>query len=232
MEAATSDTKPPYGGFGTYWNFVAQLGEHGDHLPQRLDRSVMGNRGGSTRAELYGALRFFRQMDDEKRPTPELARLVLDPSKESLRALVEEHYAPVIGLHLESATPAMVDKALTEMGATPSTVRRARTFFLSAADTAGIKVGKLLKARAAAGTGTRRKPTKPKPPKPSGDETGQNNGTPEGVPEVVRVVVADLPPKDAWKGQEDAAAEWLDMLTRAVSYGYKLDLGQLTKGRS
>ena len=151
--------KPSYGGFGTFWNFIVQLGEHGS-LPQVLDRSVMGSRGGTARSELYMALRFFGLMDEEKKPTPALHELTADVSPVRLRALVERAYAPLIALDLSTATPTQVGDALAKMGSTPSTVAKARTFFLHAAEQAGIEVGKTLKTARAPSTTWQTKQTR------------------------------------------------------------------------
>src|SRR5882762_7005792 len=100
---ATETPKPSYGAFRTFWNFIEQLRESGP-LPQLLDRSQMGNRGGSARSELYMALRFFGLIDEQKAPTPALKELVEDhPGTGKLRALIEDRYASVIGLELSTA---------------------------------------------------------------------------------------------------------------------------------
>jgi hypothetical protein len=140
---ATETNRPPWGGFQTFWNFIKQLHENRP-VPQILDRAVMTGRGGSTRTELYAALRFLGLMDADKKPTQALLDLVEDPTPENFRPLIEEHYGPVIALDLTTATPNQVQDRLSEMGATPSIVPRARTFFLKAAEEVGIEVGKTL----------------------------------------------------------------------------------------
>lgn len=157
---ATETPKPPYGPFRTYWNFIEQLHENGP-LPQLLDRSQMGSRGGSARSELYSALRFFGLIDDSKAPTQALRELVEDhPDTTKLRALVEAAYGDVIALNLTTATPKQVDEKLMEMGAMPNTVQRARLFCLNAFETVGVEVGNPLKS--APRSPQRRKPRKTK----------------------------------------------------------------------
>lgn len=144
MEASATEThRPPWGGFQTFWNFLLQLHEHRP-VPQVLDRAVMAGRGGSARTELYVALRFFGLMDGDKKPTPVLLELVEDPTPEKFRRLVEDRYQKLIALDLATATPTQVGECLAEIGSTPSTVVRARTFFLKAAEFVGIEVGKTL----------------------------------------------------------------------------------------
>ncbi|MGH3427052.1 MAG: hypothetical protein ACRDQZ_05720, partial [Mycobacteriales bacterium] len=104
------------------------------------------NRSGASRSQLVVALRFFELIDDEKRPTDALKELVLSPDPNSLRKLLERHYADVIALDLKTAAGSQLDNALRELGSGQgATLRRARTFFLVAADEAGIEVGRALK---------------------------------------------------------------------------------------
>ena len=217
------DSKPPYGGFGTFWNFIGQLGEAGD-LPQVLDRSVMGNRGGSARSDLYTALRFFGLIDDEKRPTDALRELAADPTKDNLRGLVETRFGPLIELGLGTATPTQVGEALTTMGATPSTVARSRTFFLNACEEAGIEIGKTLKtARAPSTTGRRRPRAKKQTDEP------ETQGTAPTLPPLIGALVAKLPAEaDGWN--ESDAKQWLSLVAPSIAYDYKLDLAQLVPG--
>jgi hypothetical protein len=237
MDTAT-ETKPPYGGFRTFWNFIGQL--HDDlPLPQILDRSVMGQRGGSARSELYMALRFFGLIDGEKQPTEKLRQLTADPTKEKLGILVKTRYEPIIGLNLVTATPRQVDEALMQMGATPAIVARSRTFFLNAAEEAGIEVGKLLKT-ARAPTTTPRRRTRPKRVAPTGDQNGSENGGGTGtggavvgtLPPLIGALVAKLPPESEGWNEADAK-QWLALAAPAIAYDYKLDASKLTpEGRS
>ena len=224
MAATATDTKPAYGGFQTFWNFILQLAEHG--VPQRLDRSVMGSRGGSSRAELYIALRFFGLMHETKEPTGELYGLASDPTKDALRQLVERSYASVIALDLDTATPRQVDERLEALGATPSTVSRSRTFFLNAAEQAGIEVGRLLKTNRAPTSAPRRRSTKPKPRKQLPDERNNGVRSNKDLPDLVRALVGKLPSEaEGWEVTE--AKAWLAMLPQALAFDYKLPLDQL-----
>lgn len=222
---ATEKPKPPYGPFRTYWNFVEQLRENGP-LPQLLDRSQMGSRGGSARSELYGALRFFGLIDDRKAPTQALHELVADhPNTEKLRALVEDRYREVIALNLTTATPKQVDEKLMEMGAMPSTVQRARLFFLNALEMVGVEVGNPLKnaPRTAPRKRSSRKPKKAAaeqvetPPAPPPTPT-------RSLPTIVEGLVERLPANgEEWNAKD--ADEWLALARPALafSYGFSYD---------
>jgi hypothetical protein len=219
------DAKPPYGGYQTFWNFIVQLSEN--PLPQRLDRSVMGSRGGSSRADLYTALRFFGLIDADKAPTNALRALAAEPTAEKLREIVERRYAPVIALGLETATPRQVDEELAALGATPSTIGRSRTFFLNAAEATGIDVGHTLKTARAPASSSPRRRSKPKAkPKPEQEPEEQKSFGNNGLPPLVKALVSKMPAEaDGW--DDDDAKQWLDMLPAAIAYDYKLDLSKL-----
>jgi hypothetical protein len=227
MNASPIDAKPPYGGFGTFWNFIQQLHEHRP-LPQILDRSVMGNRGGSSRAELYIALRFFGLIDENKAPTETLEVVTMEPDATKLRGLVQSAYAPVIALNLATATPRQVDDALAGLGATPSTVSRSRAFLLNACEAAGIEFGRLLQqARVRGGSpgsqtravGSRaratRRTTRKEPPPPV-----------TALPPLVAALLADLPASgEEW--DVASAQRWLSLFVPALAYGYNLNVEEI-----
>jgi hypothetical protein len=214
--------KPPWGGFGTFWNFVGQLHDDGG-LPQILDRSVMGNRGGSARTELYGALRFLGLIDDEKRPTERLRTLAADPTAQRLRELLEDAYAPVVGLELMTATSSQVGDALVGMGTSPSTITRARTFFLNAAEQAGIPIGNPLKTKRAPSTSVRRR-VRPKKKPPAEEDEPTPKAQRGSLPPVIGALVAKLPDGD-WTAAE--AKQWLGLVAPAIAYDYELDIKEL-----
>jgi hypothetical protein len=217
METSATEThRPPWGGFQTFWNFVQQLHEHRP-VPQVLDRAVMGNRGGSARTELYVALRFFGLMDAEKKPTQALLDLVESPTPEDFRPLVESRYQPILALGLATATPNQVGECLAEIGSTPSTITRARTFFLKACELVGIEVGKtLMTAPSAPRKRTARKPRKA--------ATQQQEETPppaptRALPTIVEGLIERLPARgETWNAED--AEEWLALARPALAFSY------------
>lgn len=214
--------KPPWGGFGTFWNFVSQLHDDGG-VPQILDRSVMGNRGGSARTELYAALRFLGLINEDKRPTDRLHTLAADPTAARLRTVIELAYEPVVKLGLMTATASQVGDALAEMGATPSTITRARTFFLNAAEQAGIPVGNTLKTKRAPSTPSRRR-ARPKKAAPPTDEAQRSQVQRPKLPPLIEALIAKLP-AESWTADE--AKQWLGLVAPAIAYDYGLDLNEL-----
>lgn len=186
----------------------------------------MENKGGSARTELYLALRFFGLIDSEKAPTPVLNDLTAKPTAEKLRELVAGSYAPVIALNLETATPRQIDEALTDLGATPSTTGRARTFFLNAAEEAGLEVGHHLKS--ARGTTTARARSTTRSPRRTKKAVKQEPPTTTGLPKVIAALIDGLPQEsEGWT--EEAARRWIDLFIPAIAYGYELDPKNLTE---
>jgi hypothetical protein len=225
MEASPSERRPPYGGFRTFWNFIEQLHEHRP-LPQVLDKSVMGNRGGSARAELYLALRFLGLIDGQKAPTDKLEALTTDPTMEKLRGLVEEAYAPLIALDLATATPSQVAAALSDLGATSSTVERSRAFFLHAAEATGIEHGHRLKSTRSGSKGPRKTRSTTRRTRVRVGGGNDSRTEPSELPPLVAALLADLPANGAaW--DEGQAKQWLSLFVPALAYGYKLDLKQI-----
>jgi hypothetical protein len=215
METSATETlRPPWGGFQSFWNFIQQLHEHRP-VPQVLDRAVMAGRGGSARTELYVALRFFGLMDAEKKPTQALLELVDDPTPEKLRPLVEARYAQVIALNLATATPSQVGDCLGEIGSTPSTITRARTFFLKAAELVGIEVGKTLQ------TAPSQPPRKrsPRKPRKSAQEPPPPPAPTRSLPTIVEGLIERLPAKDETWNDKDAE-EWLALARPALAFSY------------
>ena len=215
--SATETNRPPWGGFQTFWNFIQQLHEHRP-VPQVLDRAVMGNRGGSARTELYVALRFFGLVDAEKRPTQALHTLAENPSPENFRPLVEDRYQRVIALDLSTATPSQVGDCLAEIGSTPSTIARARTFFLKAAEHVGIEVGKTLLT--APSSPPRKRVRKNR--KASQEESPAPPVPTRSLPTIVEGLVERLPANgEEWNAKD--AEDWLALARPALAFSYGFD---------
>jgi hypothetical protein len=106
------------------------------------------------------------------------------------------------------------------MGASPSTVQRARTFFLNAAETSKLEVGHLLKTSRAPTT-PRRRPTKKRAPTGEVETPASRNGAVVGkLPTIVKGLVERLPAEgEPWT--EADALEWLDLAKPAFAFSYK-----------
>lgn len=192
MESETGNvvktTVPVYLSLKTFQSAVQSLRVHG--LPNTLDRTAFSSRSGAEQTQILSAFRFLGLIDDKDRTQESLRALhkVQENSseeKQQLAALLKERYANVIALNLEGATPAQLEKAVGDYGATGATRDRAVRFFVKAAEHAGIKLSSRLTARkarssSAASNGdesgqtpkTRRRKTTaqaPQPPSPTGN---------------------------------------------------------------
>lgn len=112
-------------------------------LPPQLDKTAWPSLSGSSQLQMMGALRFFGLIDASDAVQPELKTLV-DAEVENRKALIKKHlttaYDKLRDIDLSSATPLMLDEALKDYNVTGSTLRKAVTFYVQAAQFAGIKV--------------------------------------------------------------------------------------------
>ena len=136
----------PYVPFKTFLTAVDAL-EAG--LPNQLDRSVWPSYSGAIQGQLLGAFRFLGLMDEGNCPTPALAELVSKRGarRELLRGLIEGHYRTLVALDLTRTSPRQLDEALRQYGLSGATHKKALSFFLQAAQFAGMPLSVLLKAK-------------------------------------------------------------------------------------
>lgn len=136
----------PYVPFKTFLTAVDAL-EAG--LPNQLDRSVWPSYSGAIQGQLLGAFRFLGLMDEGHCPTPALADLVSKRGarRELLRGLIERHYRTLVALDLTRTSPRQLDEALRQYGLSGATHKKAVSFFLQAAQFAGMPLSVLLKAK-------------------------------------------------------------------------------------
>ncbi|HXN48681.1 MAG TPA: hypothetical protein VN893_18665, partial [Bryobacteraceae bacterium] len=136
----------PYVPFKTFLTAVDAL-EAG--LPNQLDRSVWPSYSGAIQGQLLGAFRFLGLMDEGNCPTPALADLVSKRAarRELMRGLIERHYRPLVALDLTRTSPRQLDDAMRQYGLSGATHKKALSFFLQAAQFAGMPLSVLLKAK-------------------------------------------------------------------------------------
>jgi len=150
-ERARSAGTPPYTSYRTFKTFIDDLHEHG--LPSRIDRSVLTRFSGVVGSQLMHALRFLGLIEDDGRPTRRLAGLVdahgAGHWSEAILTLIREAYAPIFAIDLEAATPSHFNGAFRKaFPAADAVVQKCVTFFLYAANDAGVKIsGRVLKGR-------------------------------------------------------------------------------------
>ena len=142
---------PPYTSYRTFKTFIHDLREHG--LPSRIDRSVLTRFSGVVGTQLMHALRFLGLIEDHGRPTQRLKELANAYGAahwpEKLSELLRQEYAPMFAIDLETATPSHFNEAFRKaFPAADAVVQKCLTFFLYAADDAGVKISaRVLKGR-------------------------------------------------------------------------------------
>lgn len=153
----------PYVPFKT---FLAALDKLERGMPNQLDRSVWPSYSGAIQGQLLGAFRFLGLMDENQCPTAAARTLAAAPEarRPALRALLEKKYQPLIELDLTRTSPKQLDEAMRAYGLSGATHKKALSFFLQAAQYAGLPLSVLLKAKTrTAGSGGHRRPAPPPP---------------------------------------------------------------------
>jgi hypothetical protein len=173
-ELAKSARTPPYTSYRTFRTFIEDLRQQG--VPSRIDRSVLTRFSGVVGTQLMHALRFLGLIDGDGRPTERLRELAKaeDAGRwaETLHALIRREYAPLFAIDLETATPSHFSEAFRKaFPAADAVVQKCVTFFLYAANDAGVRISaRVLKGRKPRSIAARRRPapapTAPKPVEP------------------------------------------------------------------
>ena len=165
LERTRSAGTPPYTSYRTFKAFIEDLHEHG--VPSRIDRSVLTRFSGVVGTQLMHALRFLGLIDDDGCPAERLKALVKVHGtggwSEKLLELLGHEYAPMFAIDLETATPSHFNEAFRRaFPAADAVVQKCVTFFLYAANDAGVKIsGRVLKGRKPRSLTPHRKPAKP-----------------------------------------------------------------------
>jgi hypothetical protein len=151
LERTRSSGTPPYTSYRTFKTFIEDLHEHG--VPSRIDRSVLTRFSGIVGTQLMHALRFLGLIEEDGRPTGRLKELVNAHATghwpEKLLERLRHEYAPMFAIDLETATPSHFSQAFRKaFPAADAVVQKCVTFFLYAANDAGVKIsGRVLKGR-------------------------------------------------------------------------------------
>jgi hypothetical protein len=150
-EQARSARTPPYTSYRTFKAFIQDLREQG--VPSRIDRSVLTRFSGVVGTQLMHALRFLGLIADQGRPTQRLTELVdafaAGDWPEKLLELLRQEYSAMFAIDLESATPSHFNETFRRaFPAADAVVQKCVTFFLYAANDAGVKISaRVLKGR-------------------------------------------------------------------------------------
>jgi hypothetical protein len=150
MQNGKQETVPVYLSFKTFHSAIQSLRTHG--LPDSLDRTAFGSRSGAEQTQILSAFRFLGLLSDINKTQESLKALVKTTEgsteeKGILAALLKQRYANAFALNLEAATPAQLDKAIGDYGATGATRDRSVRFFIKACEYCGVKLSARLTAR-------------------------------------------------------------------------------------
>ena len=165
LERTRSSGTPPYTSYRTFKTFIEDLHEHG--VPSRIDRSVLTRFSGVVGTQLMHALRFLSLIEEDGRPTHRLKELMKAHDAghwpEKFVELLRQEYSPMFAIDLETATPSHFNEAFRKaFPAADAVVQKCVTFFLYAANDAGVKIsGRVLKGRKPRSLTPRRKAARP-----------------------------------------------------------------------
>jgi hypothetical protein len=209
---AQSGESPPYMSFTSFLTLLDRIEENGP--PNQFDRSFFGNISGSIVAQNMGTLRFFGLLDGKVPRQPLLSSLTSPAGRKAvLRQLIEEKYPEAVRLGEQRGTAGQLDQTFKDRGLNGATVRKAVTFYLQAADYAGIPVSPhFSKPRPPVSSGTRR---------PAASRRGSRKGsTPEPAPTT---------PASAPTDKETQRSRYIDMLMGLVEKSEQPDAGLLDR---
>lgn len=182
------ETKPkaPYMSFQTFWNFISDLSTK--PLPPQLDTSLMKSKSGSDKSNLTSALKEFRLIREDLTVERLLEDFVTPDEtqrKKVLAQIVETFYPVPLQLSASIGTEKQLLETFRDAYGIEAadTRRKAVTFFLHAARTAGLELSPHFPSTRT-GTGAprpaKRTPTKRKPTAGQGDDTEDQSRSPVG----------------------------------------------------
>lgn len=198
---------PPYIAFQTLKTFLDELKQHG--VPNRIDRSVLTRFSGAVGSQLLSALKFLGLITEDAHSTTALAEMVTaygtDGWPNCLRKSLENSFAPVFLLDLQSATPAQFTETFrAAFPAKENVLRKCITFFLNGVRETNFEVSprilKNTKPRSAPTKRTPRMQTKAKFSRDEGrldgngekDETIDRREHPEATKTPYHVLMNDI----------------------------------------
>ncbi len=137
-EQTEKELAPPYVPFSTFQTALNYFKEHG--VPGKIDRSSLPTFSGVNQGQLLGAFRFFGMINEDFTPAATLELMVADEGdrKAVLCDLLKEKCPAVFTIGLDKASPSQFDSAMAQFAVTGTTLEKAKSFFLRAAEFAEI----------------------------------------------------------------------------------------------
>ncbi len=207
----TVHTVPPYLAYATFKNYIATLKTA---MPNRIERGILRNMSGVNQTLLLNALRYFNLIAHDGQPTERLSRLRsaegADRQKqftELLRTAYPTFFSQ--GFNLQGATPREMEERFEKLGVSGDTTRKAITFFVLAAQDAGIPVSPYLKKSARSKRNGTAQPRKSTASNNADMRRRENPLAQSGAGSLRAELVAKFPTLDpAWP--DDVKAKWFD----------------------
>ncbi len=205
---------PPNMSGVTLYNFVDT---HRKTLPNRIDRTLMKSVAGGDQARIISALQFLKLIKEDGKPRAGFEHLRDAKTEDEVKAawadVLREAYSDVFNaLDLSSATQGQLEETFKDAYKIQGdTVRKAITFFLHLARSAGIPLSSYFKAT------RKRGPRTPGTPKQKAQQTIRPNGVGEQDEEpydnrnaeIDRLLLDKFPAFDpTWSSE--VQAKWFD----------------------
>jgi hypothetical protein len=217
---------PPYISFRTLLNLVERMADEG--IPRRIDRSYLSGLSGGYQTQVMAALRSLGLMADEGVVTDRLIDLVRRPAdrKFLFGNILRERYPEAVRLGESNATQAELEEAFRPSGIGGATLRKAVTFYLHAADFAGIPLSPFFKpptasSEASAPRRRRTRTTRTPAPSPTPEPTASSSPTQDEL----RTRYIDMLMKKV-DDQDQMDEKLLDRIETLLGYGAAREEGE------
>ncbi len=221
----TEKVVPPYVAYKTFRGFIDRVRIA---LPNRIDRSVMGNKmSGAIQGQLISTMKFLGLIGDQGHPTEKLARLAKSEGAERQKALGEAlttAYGFLQGVDLRSVTARQLHEQFDGTGAQGQTIRKCIAFFVSAAKDAGLPLSPYITEKT---RGTRngsprarRQQAQPQPDQTGLGDLGSQEHT--GTMSWSQLLLSKFPSFDpSWP--DEVKSKWFDAFDRLMRSGQTAD---------
>jgi hypothetical protein len=139
-------TKPaaPYLPFATFLTALDHLKAIG--VPNKIDRAVFPSFNGTMQKQLLNSFQFLGLIDAAGTPLPGLTMLTdgAKDRKEGIKNMLQRNYPEIVSLDLTKVSPSQFDQKLGEYNVSGDTFRKAKSFFLKAAQFSDLPLSPLL----------------------------------------------------------------------------------------
>lgn len=157
MENENTKLTAPYPPFKTFLTTLDHLNAIG--VPHIIDKTVFPSLSGIMKSQVLGAYKFLGLIDEHGKPANDLGSLTSAKDRKTvLKDILKKRYAALVSLDLTKVSPTQFDRVLAEYNVTGATQRKAKSFFIKAAQLAELPLSPLLTQKTrSSGAGRRRK---------------------------------------------------------------------------